>query len=97
LCVTKKAEFSVDDPMANSSRLVLPTMTAPAAASLSTTVASYGGTKFSSIFEEQVVFVPRVHMLSLTAIGMPARGPICPPRARRSSRSAAARSAISGV
>ena len=35
-----KAEFSVDDPMANSSRFVLPTEIAPAAASRSTTVAS---------------------------------------------------------
>ena len=40
LRVGPKAEFSVDEPMANSSRLVLPTMTAPAAASRSTTVAS---------------------------------------------------------
>ena len=35
-----KAEFSVDEPMANSSRLVLPTRTAPASARSSTTVAS---------------------------------------------------------
>ena len=34
------AEFSVEEPMANSSRLVLPTKTAPAAAILVTTVAS---------------------------------------------------------
>ena len=38
------AEFSVDEPIANSSQFVLPTMTAPAASSRSTTVASYGGT-----------------------------------------------------
>ena len=37
------AEFSVDDPIANSSQLVLPTITAPAASSRSTTAASYGG------------------------------------------------------
>ena len=36
------AEFSVDDPMANSSRLVLPRIGMPAARSLATTVASYG-------------------------------------------------------
>ena len=35
-----KAEFSVDDPIANSSRFVLPTEMAPAAASRCTTVAS---------------------------------------------------------
>ena len=40
LRVGPKAEFSVELPMANSSRLVLPTTTAPAAASRSTTVAS---------------------------------------------------------
>ena len=37
------AEFSLDEPIANSSQLVLPTMTAPARSSRSTTVASYGG------------------------------------------------------
>ena len=40
LAVGPKAEFSVDDPIANSSQLVLPTITAPAAARRSTTVAS---------------------------------------------------------
>src|SRR6266545_3617498 len=43
LRVSWKAEFSVDDPMANSSMLVLPSRTAPASRSLATTVASYGG------------------------------------------------------
>ncbi|MEY3035248.1 MAG: hypothetical protein RLZ86_1870, partial [Actinomycetota bacterium] len=47
-----KAEFSVLDPMANSSRLVLPTTTAPACANRSTTVASYGGFQPSRIFDE---------------------------------------------
>jgi hypothetical protein len=40
LWVGKKAEFSVEEPMANSSVLVLPRMTAPAAFSRATTVAS---------------------------------------------------------
>ena len=44
LRVGPNAEFSVDDPIANSSQLVLPTMTAPAATSRSTAVALYGGT-----------------------------------------------------
>ena len=39
LRVGPNAEFSVEEPMANSSRLVLPTMTAPAARRRSTTVA----------------------------------------------------------
>src|ERR1035441_3294008 len=53
--VGPKAEFSVDDPMANSSRLVLPTGTAPAARSRSTTVALYGERHPSRILDEQVV------------------------------------------
>ena len=44
LRVGPNAEFSVDEPIANSSQLVLPMMTAPAASRRSTTVASYGGT-----------------------------------------------------
>ena len=39
LRVGPNAEFSVEEPMANSSRLVLPMMTAPAARRRSTTVA----------------------------------------------------------
>ena len=38
--VTPNAEFSVDDPIANSSQFVLPTRIAPAASRRSTTVAS---------------------------------------------------------
>jgi hypothetical protein len=38
------AEFSLELPIANSSRLVLPIMTAPSASRRSTTVAEYGGT-----------------------------------------------------
>src|SRR5271168_55123 len=38
------AEFSLELPIANSSQLVLPRMTAPAFSSRSTAVASYGGT-----------------------------------------------------
>ena len=40
LRVVRKALFSVELPIANSSRLVLPTITAPAASSFCTTVAS---------------------------------------------------------
>ena len=40
LCVGKKAEFSFDPPMANSSMLVRPISTASAAFSLAMTVAS---------------------------------------------------------
>ena len=37
------AEFSLDEPIANSSWLVLPSSVAPAAVTLETTVAVYGG------------------------------------------------------
>ncbi len=43
LRVGPKAEFSVDDPIANSSMLVLPSSTRPALAQRRTTVAVYGG------------------------------------------------------
>src|ERR1700716_472884 len=72
--VGPKAEFSVDDPMANSSQFVLPTMTAPAACRRSTTVASYGGMNVSRMRDEAVVRMPRVQMLSLRATGTPASG-----------------------
>src|SRR6516165_7791235 len=65
------AEFSFDEPIANSSQFVLPTMTAPASSSRETTVASYGGTYCSSMRDEAVVRTPRVQMLSFTAIGTP--------------------------
>ena len=39
LCVLKKAEFSVEEPMANSSILPLPSVTAPCPSKRSTTVA----------------------------------------------------------
>src|SRR3954454_9795533 len=44
------AEFSVDEPIANSSMLALPRMTTPASRSFVTTVASYGGRQASMIF-----------------------------------------------
>src|SRR4051812_10668158 len=72
----RKAEFSVDDPIANSSQLVLPTTMAPAASSRATAVASYGGTNDSRIRDDAVVLTPRVQRLSLSAMGTPASG--CP-------------------
>src|SRR5215210_5062475 len=72
LRVTPNALFSVLDPIANSSRFVLPTTIAPAAASLVTTVASYGGFHPARIFDEHVVGIRRVQRLSLRAMGTPA-------------------------
>src|SRR5947207_3035169 len=84
LRVTLNALFSVELPMANSSRLVLPTITAPAASSFFTTVASYGARKFSSMRDEQVVVPKLVQRLSLMAIGTPVKGPTtCPASAAR--------------
>ena len=80
-----KYEFSVVEPIANSSIFSFPSVTVPAAASFSTTVASYGGMKFSSILDAQVVRVPFVHILSFIPTGIPARGDSSSPFARRSS------------
>src|SRR5262249_7090392 len=71
------AEFSFEDPIANSSQFVFPITTAPAVSRRSMTVASYGGTNRSRIFEDAVVRTPRVQMLSLIAIGTPASGAVC--------------------
>ena len=87
--VGPKAEFSVLEPIANSSRFVLPMITAPASRSLVTIVASYGGFHPSRIFDEHVVGIPRVHMLSLSATGTPASGPGSLPAATSASTSAA--------
>src|SRR5487761_1738120 len=49
------AEFSVDDPMANSSMLVLPRMIAPARRSRVVMVASYGGCHWFRMRDPAVV------------------------------------------
>jgi hypothetical protein len=85
LCTGPNAEFSFDDPIANSSQFVLPTITAPAASRRRTTVASYGGMKSSRIRDDAVVNIPRTLMLSLIAIGIPASGPSDSLALRRSS------------
>ena len=74
LRVTPSAEFSVDEPIANSSQLVLPRTIAPAASRRSTAVAVKGGTKRSRIREAAVVGTSRVQMLSFTATGTPNSG-----------------------
>jgi hypothetical protein len=92
LAVFLNPEFSVEEPMANSSMLVLPTKTLPASRSFFATVASYGGTKLARILEAQVVNVPRVQTLSFKARGMPMSGDCGSPEASAlSAASAAAR------
>src|SRR6187399_945134 len=82
--------------MANSSMLVLPRVTMPAAFSFSTTVASYGDTKLSSIFEPQLVRTSFVQKMSLCASGSPVSGPAFPEPKVASATFACAR-ADSGV
>ena len=93
LRVMPNAECSVEPPIANSSRLVLPRIGRRASRRRATTVASYGLSQPSSMREAAVVGCPRVTMLSFTATGTPASG--CrasasgPPAARIASTSAA--------
>ena len=58
LCVGPYAEFSVDEPIANSSMFVLPRITMSASSSRRVTVASYGGIQFARILEPHVVGAP---------------------------------------
>ena len=95
--VAPNAEFSVDDPIANSSRFVLPIAIPPAARTRSTTVAVYGGSQPLRIFEEHVVAMPRVQRLSFRATGTPASGPGSSPRLTAASTASAASSAASDI
>src|SRR5216117_370470 len=70
------AECSVDEPIANSSQFVLPAISAPAALSFATAVASYGERYPSRMREPQVVVNSSVQMLSFTATGMPYSTPV---------------------
>src|SRR6266487_5020599 len=81
------AECSVDEPMPNSSQFVFPAISAPAAFSFVTAVASYGERYASRIFEPQLVVNSRVQMLSFTATGMPYNTPEgCAAEDRKSTR-----------
>src|SRR6266540_940128 len=71
LCVGKYAEFSVDEPIANSSMFALPRMTIPASFIRVTIVASYGGTQPWRIFDPAVVGTPAVTTTSFSARGAP--------------------------
>src|SRR5947199_8557458 len=64
LRVGPKAECSVEEPIANSSRLVLPTTDAPHARRRTTAVASNGDTKLARMRDAHVVGMPVVTMLS---------------------------------
>ncbi len=81
--------------MANSSMLVLPRMTTSAAFSRLVTVASYGGTQPSRIFEPTVVGMSSVVKMSFSASGTPASGPSFSPAAFLASTARACASAPS--
>ena len=66
-----KYDVSFDEPIANSSILVLPKLTAPASLNFLTTVASYGATKLWSILEPHVVSQSSAQKISFCAIGIP--------------------------
>src|SRR5574337_153537 len=97
LRVRKKAEFSVEEPIANSSMLVFPSRIASCAFSRRMTVASYGGIYGSRIFDAQVVRTPCVQMTSLIASGIPANGGSGAPVPRIRSTASACFSAVASV
>ena len=72
--VTPNTEVSVELPIANSSKFVLPKQIAPEDHNLFEAVDSYGAIKFLSISLAQLVTTPLVQILSLIAIGIPPRG-----------------------
>jgi hypothetical protein len=97
LITLPKYEVSFDEPIANWSRLSLPSMPAPASHSFWLTVLSYSGTKPSRMWLAAVVCTPRVANRSFIPIGTPASLPSGLPAARSASTLSAASSAFSGV
>src|SRR6478609_10372276 len=73
-CTRPKAEYSVEEPIANSSMFALQATNAPASRSRFTAVASKGEMYPSRIREAQVVGRSRVAMLSFTPTGTPSSG-----------------------
>src|SRR5665213_311966 len=96
LTTDPKHEVSFDEPIANSSLLSLPSITAPSRQSCEVTVDSYGGTKLPRIFEHAVVRTSLVANRSLIPSGMPPSGPPSPLAILASAACAMAR-AWSGV
>ena len=67
------------DPMANSSIFVFPRIMAPAFSRFTTASALKVGTKPERMRDAQVVSTSSVQILSFTATGTPARGPVNSP------------------
>src|SRR5882724_12448623 len=78
LTTAPKHEVSFDEPIANSSLLSLPSITAPSRHRFDVMVDSYVGVKSSRIFEHAVVRTPLVQNRSLMPSGMPSSGPPSP-------------------
>src|SRR5262249_42086468 len=95
-CTGPKYEVSLEEPIANSSQLVLPRSTAPSRHNCDVTVDSYVGTKVSRICEQAVERASAVQNMSFTASGIPSSGPALP-CARRASEAFAMSAAWSGV
>src|SRR5277367_133516 len=73
-----KALVSLDEPMANSSMLSLPSITAPSRHRFEVTVDSYRGLKSPRIFEQAVERTPSVQNRSLMPSDAPSSGPPSP-------------------
>src|SRR5665811_2393159 len=69
---------SLDEPVANSSWLSLPIITAPSAQRLAVTVDSYGGVRPPRMCEQAVVRTSLVQNRSLMPSGMPSSAPPSP-------------------
>src|SRR5262245_29722290 len=94
---TPNAEFSLVVPKANSSRLVLPMITAPASRRRMITGASAAAICPSRTREAAVVGMPLTSMMSLTAIGTPCSSPRSWPDASSRSAASASRFASSAM
>ncbi len=92
-----QAESSLVVPKANSCRLHLPTMTAPAALRRAVTVASDEATRPARTREAAVVGTPATSIRSLSDTGRPSSRESDSPRASRASAARAARAANSRV
>ena len=73
-----KAEFSLEDPIANSSWLVFASSAAPASPRRDTAVAVYGGRYPSRMREPAWLGTPATQKRSFTASGTPCRGARAP-------------------
>src|SRR6476646_9646868 len=84
-----QALVSLDEPIANSSMLSLPSIPAPALRRLPLTVLSYGGLNPLRMLLPAVVSTPSVANKSLMPSGMPASDPVTSPESAASAAASA--------